>query len=151
MEPALRVAHTLVGAVWLGSIYFSLTVLHPQGPGLFETDEAFEEFVTGLSNGNRWRVLSGFTGTLVTGVALVWMRAGADPPGVWWAFIAAKLVLWCATAAIFYYVSWHLWAARVFAVPSEYAWFRRRGAQARAGMFILVATNLACGVLAHAW
>jgi hypothetical protein len=151
MEPLLRVAHALIGAGWLGSIYFSLTVLHPQGPALFTTEEAFEEFVAGLSDGNRWRVLSAFTGTLVTGVALVWMRAGADPGGVWWALIATKLGLWCAAAATFYYVSWRLWAARVFALPSEYAWFRRRGTQARAGMLVLVGANLACGVLAHAW
>ena len=151
MESVLRVVHALVGAGWLGSIYFSLTVLHPQGPGLFETEEAFEEFVAGLSNGNRWRVLSAFTGTLVTGVALVGMRAGTDPSWVWWALIATKLLLWCVTAAIFYYVSWHLWAARVFAVSSEYAWFRRRGSQARASMLVLVGANLACGVLAHAW
>lgn len=149
LDAIIRVIHVLVGAGWLGSVYFSLTVLHPQGKALFEKEADFEQFVTGLSDGNRWRVLSAFGTTFVTGMILVALNAHHLTKPVWLGIVIAKTIIFFCALSVFYYVSWHLWPARLFAIASEYEHFQRRGTIMRTTSLILVGVDMALGVLLH--
>lgn len=152
-QTTLRVLHAVIGAVWLGSVYFSLMVLHRQSPELFDTIEEFEHYVTGLSDGNRWRVLSAIVGTAVTGFGLTWMMmSGGDssPRLGWWIVMGAKVGALFATAGVFWYVSWRLWPERVFAVGDEIPELQRRGTILRAAMFSLILIGFILGIVAHA-
>ena len=146
----LRVLHVLIGAGWLGSVYFSLTVLHPQGREVFEDDARFEEFVTGLSNGNRKRVLSGFAGTFLTGWLLIGLHIHQPHPTWWWGMVWAKTCVFFLALGVFWYVSWRLWPARLFAIPEEFEAFRRKGTILRATSLVLVGVDTILGVLMHA-
>lgn len=150
LDLTLRVLHVLIGAAWLGSVYFSLTVLHPQGREVFEDDARFEQFVIGLSNGNRARVLTGFAGTFLTGWALVALHMGQPHPTWWWGIVGVKTAVFFGALCVFWYVSWRLWPARLFAVEEEFATFRRRGTIMRATSLILVGIDTILGVLMHA-
>ncbi len=148
-ETALRIGHALVGAIWLGSIYFSLMVLHRQSPSLFDTIEEFEEYVTGLSDGNRWRVLSALITTGVTGVLLMAISYRGTEDPVWLGLMVAKAGALLVTFGVFWFVSWRLWPERVFAVGDEIVELQRRGTILRAAMFFFVALSFVLGIIAH--
>ena len=151
---AARLVHVLGAALWLGSIYFSATALHQRAPKLFERDEAFEAFITGLSDGNRRRHLTAFMACLLSGAALVASsgpRAASQASGawgLWWALMALKLGLWGAGAALFGVISWRLWPARVFALAQELDGVRRQGTLARWALLGVLGAGACAGVVA---
>jgi uncharacterized membrane protein len=148
---ALTALHVLVGAGWMGSTYYAFTVLHPRTPELIESDQQAEDYLIAITHGNRYRVGFAFAVTLLSGLLLIAIepqQRSADE--LWRAMIGAKLGLWCLTLALFVYVSWKVYPARIFAVGEEIVAFRRRGTILRASMLSLVALNTIFGVIAHA-
>lgn len=149
LATALRAVHAFVGAIWLGSVYFSLMVLHRQSPELFESNEEFERYVAGLSDGNRWRILSAVAATGVSGIALVALSAERLHDPLWASLMGVKLAALLATLGVFSYISWRLWPARIFALPSELPELQRKGTILRATMFGLISLNFLLGIAAH--
>jgi hypothetical protein len=125
MRALVIAAHLLLGAGWLGAMSYSLFMVQPKAARYFrDDDDAQEEFVTMLANGARWKVIGLLAAIAATGAALaVW---APHRTGGWWAGVAAKIALLVAASAVFWWVSWRAWPARVFALPAERPRWRRR-------------------------
>jgi hypothetical protein len=141
----LALAHAGVGAVWLGSMAYSLLVVQPRIRRVLNagtTEEVYRE----LAAGNRWRVV-GLIGVLaVTGLGLVATdRAGAT--ALWWILVTAKAALLFVAGALFWWVSWRGWPRRIFALPEELPPIQRRFRAVALAMAALVGAAFALGVL----
>lgn len=145
---ALTIVHVWIGAAWLGGVWLSLTALHGRGPSLFARDADFERTIAGFSRGNR-RVLIGCALAMAATGAALWVLRGPGD-GLWQALVAIKAGLLVANAAVFAYVSWVLWPARLFALPAELPALRRRQTRLRVASLVLLGASAALGVVAHA-
>ena len=72
MTLLLALVHVGVGAVWLGSMVYSLGVVQPRLGRLFADPAKAEDVYRELAAGNRWRVviLIGFLGVSGAGVGV---------------------------------------------------------------------------------
>jgi putative copper export protein len=151
MAPVIVAAlHPLAGAAWLGSMFYSLTVLQPRAKAFFATDAEFEELITAISAGARWKVLGAFTFVGLSGVALFALLWRADPEPAWLVVMGCKVALFLAALAVFGHVSWRLWPRRVMASPAEVPALQRRFTRVGFTMITLVGTSMVLGVLARA-
>ena len=125
MTVLLTMIHAGVGAVWLGSMIYSLGVVQPRVARLFRDPAAAEDVYRELAAGNRWRVVALIAMLAGSGAGLVAL-AGPHADAGWWALIAAKAVLAVVAATAFWWVSWRGWPARVFALPAELPALQRR-------------------------
>ena len=134
----------LPAAVWTGAMTYSLTVVQPRSARLLTDDDQLEDFLTVLAHGNRWRVL-GLAATLIaTSAALV----ALDPwPGARLVY-AIALGLDLAATAVFWYVSWRHWPARVFALAAERPAFRRRLRRCARAIWLLVGAGFVLALVA---
>jgi hypothetical protein len=117
MTVLLGLVHIGIGAVWLGSMVYSLGVVQPRIGRLFCDPAKAEDVYRGLAAGNRWRVVAMIVFLALSGAALVFEKS--DKTQIWWALVAAKTALLLAAAGCFWWVSWRGWPARVFALPAE--------------------------------
>jgi Flp pilus assembly protein TadB len=122
----LVLVHLGIGALWLGSMAYSLFVVQPRIARVLPDPVRAEDLYRELGAGNRWRVI-GLIGVLaLSGVGLLFVQSGHSM--VWWVAIGAKVVLLAAASALFWWVSWRGWPRRVFAlseeIPAEQARFR---------------------------
>jgi Flp pilus assembly protein TadB len=144
VEFLLSLAHTGTGALWLGSMAYSLFVVQPRLARLLSDPERVEDVYRELAAGNRWRV-AGLIGVLgTTGLGLVAVVTGRS--GLWWAGVAVKGLLWTAAAGLFWWVSWRGWPRRVFALPAELPALQRRFRRVALGLLGLVATAFVVGI-----
>lgn len=145
------VLHTLVAATWFGAMSYSFAVLHPRALQFFGSDErGFEELMTFLAAGARWKVLGACAVLAASGVGLgllVWAR-GEVPGTVWTALVLAKTALFLVTVGVFVHVSWRMWPARVFALPHEVPGHQRRFRYIAVALLVLVGTQIVLGVWA---
>jgi hypothetical protein len=148
MTVLLVLIHMGIGAVWLGSMVYSLGVVQPRIGRLFGDAAKAEDVYRELAAGNRWRVVAliGFLG--LSGAALVPLLSDDRGDGRWWTLIAAKAGLLVVAAGCFWWVSWRGWPARVFALPAELPALHRRFRRVALLMTALIAAALALGVLA---
>ena len=145
---ALAIAHTLAAAAWFGSMFYSLTVLHPRAGQFFKSAEEFEEFISTVSRGARWKVISALAFIATTGLLLLPLTWRPTSP-TWLALIAAKSLALLLAAAIFYHASWRLWPRRIFATPAELPAIHRSFRRIAITLITLAAISIALGVLAH--
>jgi hypothetical protein len=125
MRALVIAAHLLLGAGWLGAMSYSLFMVQPKAARYFRADDdAHEEFVTTLASGARWKVVGLLAALAATGVVLALLAPGRTAG--WWAGIAAKAGLLLLASAVFWWVSWRAWPARVFALPAERPRWRLR-------------------------
>jgi hypothetical protein len=150
MTVLLGLIHTGIGAVWLGSMVYSLGVAQPRIGRLFGDPAKAEEVYRELAAGNRWRVVAMIAFLGLSGAALLLSDGdgGSDRTATWWALIAAKVGLLIAAAGGFWWVSWRGWPARVFALPAELPALQSRFRRVAIGMTALVAAAFALGVVA---
>jgi hypothetical protein len=143
----LVVIHAGVGALWLGSMAYSLFVVQPRLARMLGGDPdpgRIEDAQRELAQGNRWPVV-GLIGVLwLTGIGLVLVDAGGR---WWWAGVAIKAALLAAATGLFWWVSWRGWPRRVFALPEELPGLQRRFRAVALVMFALVGTAFVTGVL----
>jgi hypothetical protein len=132
----VRIAHLTLAALWLGSMAYSLGVVQPKVARFFTDEQQREDFLATLAQDNRWRVVALVAGLLLTGV--VALVSSHRHTAICW---AAALTLYATAAAIFVYVSWRHWPARVFALPQELPRFRRRLLRCAAAMLLLVGSG----------
>lgn len=145
----LAVAHAATGAVWLGAMAYSVAVVQPRARRLLG-GERFEELATTLAAGARWTVLGMSAVLALTGGGLVAAAyVGGSPGAGWLGVVAAKTALLLAALAIFGYVSWRLWPARLFALPAELPRIHRTFRRSAYALIALTGTNLVLGVAAH--
>jgi uncharacterized membrane protein len=143
-------AHVLAAAVWLGAMAYSLAVVQPRSRRFLEDEGSREAFAATLAAGARYPVLGLIALLALSGGALAALGGDAGRPEGWWALVAIKGAVLAAALAIFAWVSWRLWPARLFAAPEELGAIRRRFAIAAATLTGLVATGTVLGVAARA-
>jgi uncharacterized membrane protein len=143
------VVHGLVGAVWLGSMAFSLFILQPRARDYFGNESDLEAFFATVGHGARWKVLSALGVMAVTGIALAVVR-WPHPESTWWfMLVGAKVVLFAAALGLFIHISWHLWPARLFASSQELPRLQRTFRRAGLTMVALAGLSTVLGILLH--
>ena len=143
----LLLAHVGTGALWLGSMAYSLFVVQPRVARVLGGPERAEDLYRELAAGNRWRV-AGLIGVLgLSGFGLLLDEPGRSP--LWWVTVAGKGLLWAAAAAVFWWVSWRGWPRRVFALPTELPGVQRRFRAVALTLLGLVGTAFVLGVALH--
>ena len=148
MTVLVMLVHIGVGAVWLGSMVYSLGVVQPRVGRLFGDPARAEEVYREMAAGNRWRVVAMIALLAASGAGLAPLLAGEHGKGWWWALVAAKVCLLAAAAAGFWWVSWRGWPARVFALPAELPALHRRFRRVALVMTGLVGAAFVLGVVA---
>jgi uncharacterized membrane protein len=144
----LRAIHILASAAMFGAMFYSFTVLHPRAKRFFQQPRDFEEFITFLSNGARWKVLGGLALIAITGALLVLLQ----PPGpghLWTAIIFAKSTVLLIAITFFCYVSWHLWPARIFASADELPRVQRLFRLVGLAMVAMITIEFLLAIVAH--
>ena len=139
----------LVAAAWFGAMIYSLAVLQPRAARFFASDREFEDFIATISDGARWKVLTACLLLAATGIGLtiVLWRGAASP--VWLALVTLKGALLLVALALFAYVSWWLWPARILAAPDEIPVFQRRFRLVGWSLIGLVGLGIALGLAAR--
>jgi putative copper export protein len=126
------VVHLTLAAVWLGSMVYSLTVVQPRVERFFPDPSRREEFLLTLANGNRRPVVALIAALVLTDLTIVAVR-----PGLRLGYGVA-LLLYVLAGAVFAYVSWRHWPARVFALAEELPGLQRRLRRLAWTMLVLV-------------
>jgi hypothetical protein len=147
MAVLVTLIHAGVGAVWLGSMVYSLGVVQPRIGRLFGEPARAEEVYRELAAGNRWRVLVLIVVLAGSGAGLAALQADGRAAW-WWALTGAKAALAIAAAACFWWVSWRGWPARVFALPAELPALHRRFRRVALVMTWLVGAAFVLGIVA---
>ena len=142
----LIVAHAGVGALWLGSMAYSLFIVQPRLAGLFRDPAGVERAHQHLAAGNRWPVAGMISALWLSGAGLVALGGGGAELG-WWIGVTVKTALLAAATGLFWWVSWRAWPRRVFALPDELPGLRRRFRAAALVMLGLVGAAFAAGPL----
>ncbi len=145
----LAVCHALAGAVWLGAMVYTCFVLNPRAHTYFRSDKDFESFILTVSHGARWLVICALASMAATGGALMALH-GPSPRPSWLLLMALKIGLFCAATVLFWYVSWRLWPARVFATVEEAPAFQKTFSRWARVMIAIASSAMVLGVLAHA-
>jgi len=148
MITLVALVHTGVGAVWLGSMVYSLGVVQPRVGRLFGDPVRAEDVYRELAAGNRWRVVILIVTLAASGVGLAGRSDHPVTGDWWWALITVKGGLTVAAAACFWWVSWRGWPARVFALPAELPALQRRFRWVALVMTGLVGAAFVLGVVA---
>jgi hypothetical protein len=149
MSFALILVHLGVGALWLGSMSYSLFVVQPRVARVLPDPAQAEELYREFGAGNRWRVIGLIATLAVTGVGLAVVIVVQNGQSVaWWLAIGAKGLLLVAASALFWWVSWRGWPRRIFALPAELPATQARFRRVALVMTGLVACAFGLGVVA---
>jgi len=128
MTFVLVLIHLGVGALWLGSMGYSLFVVQPRVARALGDPVKAEDLYRELGAGNRWRVVALIAILALSGVGLIFTVHDGRTVG-WWIAVVAQAALLVGASALFWWVSWRGWPRRVFAlpneIPAEQARFRR--------------------------
>lgn len=143
----LVVVHAGVGALWLGSMAYSLFIVQPRLAGMVGGDPArVEEAQRELAAGNRWPVVGMITMLWLSGAGLAALGVPVATTA-WWAAVVGKALLLAAATVLFWWVSWRAWPRRVFALPDELPGLQRRFRLVALAMAALVGSGFVLGVL----
>lgn len=144
----LLVVHVLAGAVWLGAMAYSLAVVQRRLRRFFDSPVRTEEVAVFLAAGARWKVIGTMAVLAMTGGGLILVEGWHHSVG-WQVAIVVKVVLLAVAAAVFGWVSWRLWPARVFALPAEIPGWQRSFDVVGGVLLGLVSAEFILGVAAH--
>lgn len=133
----LMLAHLVLAGAWMGAMGYSLAVVQPKVARFYPDEVKREEFLVTLADGNRWPVVALLAVLLSSGLAVIAVTSSTTVVVGY----AVALGLDAVAAAVFWYVSWRHWPARVFALPEELAGFRARLRTCAISMFVLVAAG----------
>jgi Flp pilus assembly protein TadB len=146
MSFALVLVHVGVGALWLGSMGYSLYVVQPRVRRVLPDPVRAEELYRELAAGNRWRVIGLIAILAASGVSLLFIHTGHSYG--WWITIGLKVLLLAGASVLFWWVSWRGWPRRVFALPAELPAEQARFRRVAVTMTVLVGLGFCLGVLA---
>jgi len=124
---------------------YSLVVLQPRARAYFQATQQFEQFLTFVAAGARWKVLGGFGLIAATGVILL-PFAGRRAAG-WTVCIISKSILFLLAVGIFGFASWVLWPSRVLAAEHEIADYQRKFRYIAITLIFLVTLSIILGVI----
>lgn len=145
----LRIVHVLAGGLWMGSTFYSATVLHPRTPQIISNPEDAEHFLLSITDGNRYKVMTAMFFVTMSGLLLCWFIPSSNT--AWQTLIGIKATLMALTVSAFVYTSWVLYPKRVFSQPEDIQEHRKHNTIARWIMLGSVVLNLIGGIAAHAF
>jgi hypothetical protein len=133
---------------------YSLLVVQPRLAGFLTADQR-EDVTTVLAAGARWKVLglAAALALLGAGLTAIELDEAESPSDAWTALIVVKGALLAVVIALFVYVSWRLWPARLLAHMSgspDLEAIQRRFRMVAVAITTLIAGGLVAGVLADA-
>jgi putative copper export protein len=143
----LIAAHVLAGAAWFGAMLYSLLVLHPRARSFFGSTSKFEEFITYLAAGARWKVLGGAAFIAFTGVCLLLLPSRENTSPAFYACVIAKAALFIVAVGLFCFTSWVLWPARTLASTEENPKFHKTFRVIAITLIILLGISMVVGVV----
>jgi putative copper export protein len=143
----LIVTHMLAGAAWFGAMFYSLLVLHPRARTFFSSTDKFEEFITYLAAGARWKVLGGAFFIALTGVGLLLLPTKGQTSTSFCMCIYVKLILFVIAIGVFCYTSWVLWPARVMSSKKDIPRFQKTFRVIAITLLILIGISMAVGII----
>ena len=143
----LACAHVLAGSAWFGAMLYSLMVLHPRARTFFRGSREFEQFITHLAAGARWKVLGGAAFIALTGLGLLGLRGPEVAADGRNACVIGKAVLFVVAVSVFCFASWRLWPARVMASAEEIPRFQRAFRRVAMALILLVGLSMVLGVV----
>jgi hypothetical protein len=146
MAFVLILAHLGVGALWLGSMAYSLFVVQPRIARVVADPVRAEDIYRELGAGNRWRVIGLIITLAVTGILLLFVHGGHS--WGWWVAIGVKATLLVSASALFWWVSWRGWPMRVFSLQAEIPGVQARFRRVALAMAGLVGGAFVLGVAA---
>jgi hypothetical protein len=155
LRTVLVLVHIGVTAAWLGAMLYSIVVVQPRLAEFFTDAGEREDFATVLAAGARWKVLGLAAALALSGAGLTAIELGEaeSPSDAWTALVVAKTALLTAATALFAYVSWRLWPARLLAHMSgspELARIQGRFRVIAVALTALIAGGLVAGVISDA-
>jgi putative copper export protein len=145
----LTVLHSLAGAAWFGAMFYSAMVLQPRAQAYFQRPESFEQFISAISSGARWKVLTAFAMVGASGIVMALLEVQRPRSPLWSMLVAGKLVLYLIALAVFIYTSWRLWPARILASAEEVPIIQRRFRRIGQIMLCLIGLSFVLGLVAH--
>jgi len=145
----LTVLHSLAGAAWYGAMFYSAMVLQPRAQAYFQRPESFEQFISAISSGARWKVLTAFAIVGASGITMVLLEVQRPPSPLWSMLVGGKLVLYLIALAVFIYTSWRLWPARILASDEEIPLIQHRFRRIGQIMLCLIGLSFVLGLVAH--
>jgi hypothetical protein len=150
----LLLAHIGVGALWLGSMLYSLFVVQPAVARVLPEPVQAEDVYRELGAGNRWKVATLIAALALSGAGLV-VTTDAGAASVvsgrslgWWLLVGTKTALLVGASALFWWVSWRGWPRRVFALPDEIGGEQARFRRVALALTALVGTAFVLGIVA---
>jgi hypothetical protein len=143
----LITAHVLAGAAWFGAMFYSLLVLHPRARSFFSSTSKFEEFITYLAAGARWKVLGGAFFIALTGVGLLFLPSKEQISTPFYTCVYVKAVLFVIAVGLFCFTSWVLWPARVLASQEEVPRFHRLFRIIAITLLLIIGMSMAIGIV----
>lgn len=143
----ISAAHVLAGGAWFGAMLYSLMVLHPRARSFFGSSRQFEEFITHIAAGARWKVLSGAAFVALTGIGLLILPGAEHSSAGRNACVIAKSALFVVAVILFCFASWRLWPARTLASVEEIPKFQRSFRRIALSLLLLVGASMVLGVL----
>jgi putative copper export protein len=143
----IAAAHVLAGSAWFGAMLYSLMVLHPRARSFFGSPRQFEEFVTHIAAGSRWKVLSGAAFIALTGIGLLLLPGANHTTTGRVMCLIAKTALFVIAVGLFCFTSWRLWPARTLASVEEMPKFQQSFWRIAVTLLVLVGASMVLGVL----
>jgi len=143
----LGVAHVLAGSAWFGAMLYSLLVLHPRARLFFGNPRQFEDFISYIAAGARWKVLGGAAFIGLTGLGLVLCAPVKQTSSAQWAILITKITLFAAAISLFCFTSRVLWPARTLASSEEIPGFQQKFRVIAVMLLVLVGLSAALGVV----
>jgi putative copper export protein len=127
LHTIISLIHVLAAAAWFGAMLYSLIVLHPRARSFFSHPRQFEDFITHIAAGARWKVLSGMGIIALTGIALLFLTTVKNGNSLaWHSCVYTKGILFVLAAGLFMHISWKAWPARVLASSDELPKYQRK-------------------------
>jgi putative copper export protein len=147
---AFGTIHVLATSAWFGAMLYSLVVLQPRATLYFDRPEEFENFITAVSDGARWKVLAVAGLSALSGVAIALVTWPEENSTAWILLGALKVALLLLALAVFGYASWRLWPARVLATREEIPGFQVAFRRVGWAMLTLIGSAAVLGVAMRA-
>jgi uncharacterized membrane protein len=98
---AFGTIHVLATSAWFGAMLYSLVVLQPRAMLYFDRPEEFENFITAVSDGARWKVLAVAGLSALSGVGIAVVTWPEENSTAWLLLGALKVALLLLALLVF--------------------------------------------------
>lgn len=147
VDVLLHAVHVWAWGLYLGTLLYIYFRLFPDMRRWLADDERFEAFSITTGHGLRWWIYGALALAAASGAALL---ARADARGPEFAVLmGVKIALFALALAVYTYVSYVMWPARVFVAAGDRPAEQRRFFRVALGLIVLLVAQALLGAAAH--